>query len=474
MKNINPLIIILPGCLLVMAVILMLPQGKESIVKSPVANSSVQIKSKIPYPVLLMHGIGQKAATWEQKGAVDYLENDLNLNFAGSFHFQKGQVGSDYFSLKTPQQESIHSEGSMDFFTISFSDSSGAIDLWAREIKIAVERMLKLTGTESVILIGFSMGGLAARSYLVHNFYNHSVKRLVTIGTPHLGSPFAELAWDLKQYAKNRNLSLVNSRIIDQAILTLETQTGIPFDSDAIYDLIPPESAKYNYLKYPGGKEPEALNAKTNFLQTLNSKPHPLIEYISIVGKIDLLNHLEENIFKTNLDLIRRGIEIFNRGDFLDEGDGVVGVKSQEMSNVEWFKRNNLQFNHSIAHIGTSHTQHILLNKEILKKAFINTPEIISVEIQKHGKNDILSIDFIDYLPPHLNTIYLNPVDIPGGDRTVKIPGDHFYLTYKNSQVVAHADIILSEFPSIKKNKPITIVIKNQFSRECIYIKEYR
>ena len=70
----------------------------------------------------------------------------------------------------------------------------------------AVTGVLEITGREKVVLVGHSMGGLAIREYLQRTVddtpsgehrwwvdpldveYGHDVARVVTIGTPHLGS----------------------------------------------------------------------------------------------------------------------------------------------------------------------------------------------------------------------------------------------------------------------------------------------
>ena len=81
-------------------------------------------------------------------------------------------------------------------------------------LKKAIEAVLAASGRDKVILVGHSMGGLAAREYLQRrpqpteenpeqqytwwvdpndHFSGHHVAKLITIGTPHLGSNFVEL-----------------------------------------------------------------------------------------------------------------------------------------------------------------------------------------------------------------------------------------------------------------------------------------
>lgn len=51
---------------------------------------------------------------------------------------------------------------------------------------------------ESVTLIGWSLGGLIAREYA--KFAPHSVRRVITLGSPFSGSPRANNAWRLYQW----------------------------------------------------------------------------------------------------------------------------------------------------------------------------------------------------------------------------------------------------------------------------------
>ena len=73
-------------------------------------------------------------------------------------------------------------------------------------LKLAIDEIKKITGSSKVILVGHSMGGLAAREY-IRSYYNHvpynntnDVAKLVTIGTPHLGSNATEFSPLINNY----------------------------------------------------------------------------------------------------------------------------------------------------------------------------------------------------------------------------------------------------------------------------------
>lgn len=76
--------------------------------------------------------------------------------------------------------------------TINLQPVFGSIDRYAEEIHAAVERLRAATGAARVVLVGHSMGGLAARAYL-RRHGDAAVARVVTLASPHHGTVFAAL-----------------------------------------------------------------------------------------------------------------------------------------------------------------------------------------------------------------------------------------------------------------------------------------
>ncbi len=68
------------------------------------------------------------------------------------------------------------------------------IDDYAPAIAQRIDAVLAATGATQVIIIGHSMGGLAARAFF-RRFGCDKVARLITLGSPHHGSRIAALAW---------------------------------------------------------------------------------------------------------------------------------------------------------------------------------------------------------------------------------------------------------------------------------------
>jgi triacylglycerol lipase len=72
----------------------------------------------------------------------------------------------------------------------------GSIDTYAARIDAAVRRLAQATGRPPIV-VGHSMGGLAARRWLAQPGNLDRAAHLVTIGTPHAGTWIARLALSL-------------------------------------------------------------------------------------------------------------------------------------------------------------------------------------------------------------------------------------------------------------------------------------
>jgi len=71
--------------------------------------------------------------------------------------------------------------------TVNLEPIFGDIDTYAEVVHRAVDRLCAAAGAERVLLVGHSMGGLAARVYLRQNG-DARVARVVTLASPHHGT----------------------------------------------------------------------------------------------------------------------------------------------------------------------------------------------------------------------------------------------------------------------------------------------
>jgi len=93
-------------------------------------------------------------------------------------------------------------------------DFAGSVDLRAQQLSVRVDQVLNESGSEKVHIIAHSMGGLDARRMIVDiDDMANKVASLTTIGTPHLGTSFADFGF-----------SAVGSFVVDglRSIINLE------------------------------------------------------------------------------------------------------------------------------------------------------------------------------------------------------------------------------------------------------------
>jgi len=106
-------------------------------------------------PVLLVHGYGANGGFWVQLAA---------------------QLKAQGYSHATVDLEPVF----------------GDIDDYAQQLEQAVRALLAACGSDKVVIVAHSMGGLVARAWL-RRFGAARVARIITLGTPHHGTDLAHM-----------------------------------------------------------------------------------------------------------------------------------------------------------------------------------------------------------------------------------------------------------------------------------------
>jgi pimeloyl-ACP methyl ester carboxylesterase len=152
---------------------------------------SGQAALRIPnFPVIFIHGVNDNAEDnwggfqrflsingWIFGGIVRYNASEDHVRVRG-----RGIL--DDSILDTNQSPA-------DFYSVQFSSNNQlTFEQQGQELDKIISAVLNVTKRNEVILVGHSMGGLAARAYLqsVPYKFNPNVVKLITVGTPHLGS----------------------------------------------------------------------------------------------------------------------------------------------------------------------------------------------------------------------------------------------------------------------------------------------
>lgn len=227
-------------------------------------------EQNLRFPVLLVHGLFSSSRTW-RKTVRTWVE-DYDLRYGGEISLQNAHKS----------QQLLVTEG--DFYTWNFSSNHNlSYREQALELAEGVQQIKKINRCKKVVLVGHSMGGLAARALV--QFYGASdVHALITLGTPHYGSPLAllreathrdarrllERISRLLGYADNRSEN--NPRFLRRMLMKLfhvtteaEAEVDRFFSSEAFIELAPGSAA----------------------LEELNQAPlPPSLRYVFITGSL--------------------------------------------------------------------------------------------------------------------------------------------------------------------------------------------
>ncbi len=296
-----------------------------------------------PYPIIFIHGLmGDWESWWDfyggnlSSGTSVYGLNDWGWTFGGYLDFclnatanlsnqnlqavcninaditklTSGLVAGDYYIIDFDCNQNTCSN----ITTNNVLSNQAAIILQGRALGEAINDVLQATGKEKVILVGHSMGGLAAREYLQNSthwqgYSHHRVAKLMTTGTPHGGS---------------------NSTQIGLGILGLDEK------SDAVRDL----RRSYSHSGYNGaylfGANP--IRESNSYIQNNIAIPYhnvdvncndTLNEYV--YGRSNSANYGPNGLFPFPLDLEYSCI-MGNHG-VLVASDGVVLRDRADISN---------------------------------------------------------------------------------------------------------------------------------------------
>ena len=205
------------------------PQPQSVEIELPV-NSSSPPNMSTPYPIIFIHGLKGDWYSWyDFYGGFNSLPNntpatglnDWGWSYGGLLSFCLNSTGNpassnvqavcninadityipstlspgDYYIINFDCGWDLDNTncGTTNGFNNNKLSNQAAIILQGRALGEAIDNVLQTTGKDKVILVGHSMGGLAAREYLQNSthwqgYTTHRVAKLITSGTPHAGS----------------------------------------------------------------------------------------------------------------------------------------------------------------------------------------------------------------------------------------------------------------------------------------------
>lgn len=196
---------------------------------------------------VLLHGLLNNSSSWERSGAVDALEQ-MGWERAG-----RAQVGGPTGVLISRPPEK--SRGNRILY---LADVPTLIPL-EQQSELLEQILTTLSRNhpgEAIYLIGHSAGGVVSRMAVIRNNVPE-LQALITIAAPHLGSPYANLAYDL---------------------------ATLPYPFRLVPKLMAHEKYKVLRKSRPMIKGLTLARPGT-LLHWLNRQPHPEIGYYSVIRR---------------------------------------------------------------------------------------------------------------------------------------------------------------------------------------------
>lgn len=206
-------------------------------------------------------------------------------------------------------------------------------------LKTKIEEIKTKTDWPKVDIVAHSMGGLVAREYIETLDGGKNVDQLVTLGTPHSGSPKAYLTWDGGEFGV---------RLEDRVLKKIFQQEAEENDFEDVFDYVrnaPIPSVRellptYPYLKEKGSGEMRTypdLYPKNVFLENLGivanvSKLIP-VEIDNVIGKTSNDKTIEKiRVGGPSIELMNDPEEVVLWGHGEPDGyDDLFGDKGLEL-----------------------------------------------------------------------------------------------------------------------------------------------
>lgn len=196
--------------------------------------------------VVLIHGLNSDRNTWYQHRTADPL-------FASGWQDATGTLFMPPTLLPKPEEPPLTplKKPSKVFFTLDLPWYE-PIETQAKVLRDAL-KFIYQQRQEPLILVGHSAGGIVARFYLLTP-NTVPVQGLITLASPHLGSPWAEMAWRALQSPMGDFFDMMGADKWAQAEMLLWELSVTP---------------------------------KTNLIHWMNRQPHPQgVRYISVIHRI--------------------------------------------------------------------------------------------------------------------------------------------------------------------------------------------
>lgn len=139
--------------------------------------------------VVFVHGYGSTSNQFF-KTSLDDLFKYKEINY-------KGCLKSNIDDENIYENDVLKYEN-RDFYIFNYENSVDPIDRSSKRLSTCLKKLA--VNYDSIILIGYSMGGVVCRDYLIENYCTHKVSKFISISSPHCGTDI------VKKYKNINNL----------------------------------------------------------------------------------------------------------------------------------------------------------------------------------------------------------------------------------------------------------------------------
>jgi len=264
------------------------------------------------HPVVLIHGMGGRPSDWRNPER-DYValvqemyaadeDFDYPSSWIHTYHY--GNVGWEY-----------NYQGDIREIALGLEDVVADLaERYAKSFGETLESLEERDEDRVVDIVGYSLGGLVARQYLIKHQDNHHLRKLVTVATPHRGVYWLARKEEVGAFSKvGPKLEEAISEAFDATIAVLD-KDGQPVSSESVA----------SFQMTPGS---EFLG----FLNLVEWTPLD-VAYYTIYGDIDLV--LKEKIFFFTME---KKIALGDILVFSESASGIPAVEPKKFGyNEEW------------------------------------------------------------------------------------------------------------------------------------------
>ena len=102
-----------------------------------------------------------------------------------------------------PMRRSLRKKGFGQTYSVTLDPPLfGNIERFTRRLAKRVDEICEQTGSEKVVIVAHSMGGLVARNYIHNMEGDKRIEKLITLGTPHHGTTIADTVFFMGRHLR--------------------------------------------------------------------------------------------------------------------------------------------------------------------------------------------------------------------------------------------------------------------------------